>query len=307
MIGSGLKKLATQYGMKVSQGVAYGALQGYAATMSEGAGFKQIIFTTKFTDPARKAEFMDAVNAVNIQQLYRVQKLGIGPRSIQVIFHDNPGTMGKIAEFLGWFIPLLELYGATPANICTECGFELTGGRWVLVGNTAYYLHDGCAQKVLREIDADATRQKEEDTGSYLKGALGALGGALLGAIAWAVVLSLGYVTSLVGLVIGFLSLKGYDLLKGKQGKAKIAILIVAIIVGVLLGTFLAECAAWAQYVDILETPAAFLAVMANEPEYRSAVLGNAGMGLFFAALGTFALVWQAGKSVSTVKASYLE
>jgi len=57
----------------------------------------------------------------------------------------------------------------------------------------------------------------------------------------WAVVLNLGYVASLVGLLIGFLALKGYDLLKGKQGKGKVAILIVAIVFGVLLGTFAEE------------------------------------------------------------------
>ena len=36
MIGSGLKKLASENGMKVARGVAYGALRGYAATLSEG-------------------------------------------------------------------------------------------------------------------------------------------------------------------------------------------------------------------------------------------------------------------------------
>ena len=43
LIGSGLKKLAKEYGMTVS-GVAYGSLGGFAATLSEGAGFKRIVF-----------------------------------------------------------------------------------------------------------------------------------------------------------------------------------------------------------------------------------------------------------------------
>ena len=38
MIGSGLKKLAQENGMTVSNGVAYGSLQGYAATLSQGRG-----------------------------------------------------------------------------------------------------------------------------------------------------------------------------------------------------------------------------------------------------------------------------
>lgn len=53
MIGSGLKKLAKENGLRVSNGVAYGSLRGYAATLSEGSGFKQIVISTKFS--ARQA------------------------------------------------------------------------------------------------------------------------------------------------------------------------------------------------------------------------------------------------------------
>ena len=35
MIGSGLKKLAQDYGMNVDKGVAYGSLGGYCATLFE--------------------------------------------------------------------------------------------------------------------------------------------------------------------------------------------------------------------------------------------------------------------------------
>ena len=50
MVGSGLKKLAKEHNMKVSSGVAYGSLGGYNATMSEGSGWKQIVFATLFPD-----------------------------------------------------------------------------------------------------------------------------------------------------------------------------------------------------------------------------------------------------------------
>lgn len=56
MIGSGLKKYALEHGMKVSNGVAYGSLRGFAATLSEGSGYKQIMVTTKFSDPAKLQE-----------------------------------------------------------------------------------------------------------------------------------------------------------------------------------------------------------------------------------------------------------
>ena len=307
MIGSGLKKLARENGMKVARGVAYGSLGGYAATLSEGAGWKQIVFTTTFPDPAMRTALMDLVSQTDVKKLYRVQNLGISPRAIQVNFLDNPGTMKKMYAFLDWFLPLLEQHGATPAGICTACGCEVAAGRWVLINGVAYHVHESCAQKAEREIADANTRRTEEDNGNYITGLLGALGGSAIGAILWGVVLYLGYVASLVGLVIGFLAEKGYNLLKGKQGKAKIVILIAAIIFGVVLGTVGAYGYALLDMVtsgDLRgftagDVPMLFAYLLANDPEYKSGMVGNILMGLFFAALGVFALLRQTGKAVA--------
>lgn len=310
MVGSGLKKLAGEYGMKIASGVAYGNLGGFAATLSEGSGWKQVVFATQFSDPVKKTQFMDAVQQVNAQKQYRVQNLGVGPRSIQVVFLDNPGTMKKIREFLDWFLPLLMEYGATGIHTCTECGCDLTAGRWILVSGVAYYLHDSCADKVIREIEADNTQRKEEATGSYVSGLIGALLGSAVGAVAWAIVLNLGYVASIVGLLIGWLAEKGYRLLKGRQGKAKVAILIVAIVLGVLLGTIGGDALSLAQMMGSGELPGFvladipwFLATMwAESPEYRSGMISNIGMGLLFAALGVWVILRKAGKEVADTK-----
>lgn len=313
MIGSGLKKLAQENGMTVSNGVAYGALRGFAATLSEGAGFKQIVFSTSVTDPAKRMELSDTVSMIGDKKLYsmyRVRNLGIGPRTIQVIFHDNPGTMKKIRVFLDWFIPLLEQAGATPWNICCECGTEVTNGGWVMVNGVCYYLHESCAQKVERDIQADNDQKAEEDTGNYFTGLLGALLGAVLGAVVWAIVLNVGYVASIVGLLIGFLAEKGYNLLRGKQGKAKVAILIVAVIFGVLLGTFGADAMTLAGMIGGGELPGFgygdipmfILAMLTESGEYAGAVGRNILMGLLFAGLGAFALLRQTGKDVSGTK-----
>ena len=124
----------------------------------------------------------------------------------------------------------------------------------------------------------------------------------------------MGYVASVVGLLIGFLALKGYDLLKGKQGKGKVAILIVVIILGVLLGTFAAEMFTVITMIndgelnlEIAEAPLLVLAVLIEDPEYAGAVGGNALMGLLFAALGVFSLLKKAGKAVAGTKVKNLE
>lgn len=298
--------------MKVAHGVAYGSLCGYAATLSEGSGFKQILFSTKVAD---RDALLNAVNEVNIQRIYRVQELNISPNSIQIVFLDNPGTMKKIQEFIGWFIPLLQQFGATGSSICAECGSEAVGGRWVMIDGIAHYFHDSCARKVRQEIELSEETARQEAVGSYGSGAAGALLGAVLGAVVWALVLLAGYVASIVGLLIGWLAEKGYNLLKGKQGKGKIVILIIAIIVGVLLGTFSAEVLSLivaindglVEDLSVADAPLAIIALFAMDAEYRTSMILNIGMGLLFAGLGVYALLRKAGRDVADTKIVDLE
>lgn len=309
MIGSGLKKLAAENGMKVSKGVAYGSLRGYAATMSEGAGWKQISFSLAFPDAAQRGLFIDAVHSVDVKKAYRVTQFNITSKFISVQFFDNPGTMKKITEFLDWLIPLFDQYGATKVGICPECGGQITGGCWKLIDGVAHYMHPTCAENVRTQVAGENEDRKQNAEGSYGTGFLGALLGAGIGAVVWALVLLAGYVASLVGLLIGFLAEKGYNLLHGKKGKGKVAILIVAIVAGVVLGTFGAEAISLASYInsgDVYLTysdiPGALLMLLMEEPEFASAIGSNILMGLLFAGIGVFALLRRAGNEVADMK-----
>lgn len=307
MIGSGLKKLAKEYGMNLAQGVAYGSLGGFGATLSEGAGFKRIVFSTRFADPAGRTGIMDTVNTRDVKKDFRVTELTMGSQMIVVTFLDNPGTMKRIRAFLEWFLPLLHSFGASEADICAECGMPIDTGSWALVNGIAHHYHTTCADRVQQRLEQSNVRRANEDTGSYFTGLLGSLVGAVLGAVVWAIVLSFGYIASLVGLLIGFLAEKGYSLCKGRQGKGKIAILILAVVFGVVLGTFLAESYGLYDLIQsgqvpglqIADIPRTIAYLLANDPEYLGIVLKNVGMGLFFAALGVFALLRQAGRDVA--------
>ena len=315
MIGSGLKKLAAEYGMQVNSGVGYGFIQGYPVTLSEGAGYKAIAISTKLTDLAVKQAVMDELAQVNMSREYRVQALNFFPEFIAVNFLDNPGTMKKLRAFIDWFFPLLERHGVPRDNMCPHCGGQLTAGKWILIEGVAHHMHESCAQQVMQQIADDNVREKEEQGGSYLTGFLGALIGAVIGAEVWAAVLLLGYVASIVGLLIGFLAEKGYNLLKGKQGKAKVAILIVVVIFAVLLGTLAADGYTLVKMINngqlrdfaVSDVPGLIISLFVGDAEYRNATFANMGMGLLFAALGVFGLIHRAGKEVSGVKCKYLD
>lgn len=313
MIGNTYKKFALENGLTVSNGVAYGSLRGYAASLFEGGGWKAVVFSVRFSDPARRVELMDLVDSIGDRQLYktyRVNRLGITDRMIQIQFHDNPGTMKKIAAFLDWFIPLLDAHGASKVNFCAECGLEIQDGEWIMVDGVCHHVHGTCGEKIQRQIEEGNQREKEERTGSYLSGIIGAFLGAALGAIVWAVILYIGYIASLGGLVIGFLAEKGYSLLKGKQGKGKIVILIFAILFGVLLGTFLPDVFVLVGMINGGELPGATIGdiplvifyTLLGDGEYLRGVLANMGAGALFAGLGAFALLRRTSKEVADTK-----
>lgn len=310
MIGSALKKLAKEYGMNVDKGVGYGILGNWNATLCEGSGFKQIIFATSIPDPAKDVALQHRLMDSAIRKAYRLVDVKYSDKFIQVVFRDGPGTMKKIREFLDFYLPLLEDAGAVKANICPECGCEITSGVWKLIGGSVYYMHIPCADKVCRDIMTRDEQQKQERTGNYLTGLIGALLGAAVGSVLWAVVLYFGYVASIIGFVIGFLAEKGYNLFRGKQGKGKIAILIIAVILGVLVGNFGADVITLVQMIGAGELPDMvygdipwlILLVLLEDGAYLMATLSNIGMGLLFAGLGVWTLLRRANAEVSGTK-----
>lgn len=310
MIGSGLKKLANANGMTVSDGVAYGNLRGYAVTLNEGNGYKRMDIVTAFPQLGQQESLLRATESVNMEKEYRVRQFVVNKNILTVVFHDTVGTMKKIEAFIDWFFPLLQQNGATAYNVCAECGTETTGDHWYLINGVAVPMHEQCAERLQTNIQEQEQARKDEDTGSYVSGTIGAFLGATLGAAVWALVLAMGYVASIIGLLIGWLADKGYTLLKGKQGKGKVVILILAIIFGVLLGTIVPDVVQLAgmiadgelpgyAYTDI---PYLIVYLMQMDTEYFSGTMANAGMGLLFAALGVFALLRKTGKEVSGTK-----
>lgn len=313
MIGMGLKKYAQENGLKVDSGVAYGSLKGYAVTMQEGENIKQILFATSFADPAQSEALLALLNSRDLTKEFRVKNLTVAPNGINIVFNDTVGTMKKIETFLEWFLPLLSQYGASGADVCSECGMQITdGGTWVLKnGAVAFHVHSGCARRMQESTASENTKRKEERTGSYATGAVGALIGAALGSIVWAIIWALGYLAALAGLAIGFLANKGYSLLKGKEGKGKIAVLIVAIIVGVLLGTALGYGVDLVIAMNEEGIPMEYLGdmvtIILEDSEFQGEFALNAGLGLLFAALGTFGMLHQEGKKVADQKVKILK
>ena len=84
-------------------------------------------------------------------------------------------------------------------------------------------------------------------------------------------------------------------------------ILIVAVIVGVVLGTFFSEWYGGAKLIssgelpgwEISDIPGLILLGLERNADARRVFIGNIGIGLLFAALGVFALLRQTGKDLA--------
>lgn len=304
-----VKNFAEANGLAIAKNIAYGNLRGYAATVSTGQGFIQIVFATSFPDANDQRVVEEALRQANLSKQYGVLSLDFFPKNIRITISYSLKKQIKLAEsFLSFFIPLLDEHHATGVHTCPECGGDITAGCWKLIDGIAYHLHTECGSRVNRDINAADQAKKDSDTGNYVTGFIGAILGAALGGIAWGLILLIGYVASVVGLLIGFLAERGYTLLKGKRGFGKVIILILAVIFGVVFGIFFSDAVTLlmkpsVRFGDLSE----LFALLFQNDDYIRSTIANLIMGLIFAGLGVFGLLRATGKEVSDTKVIDLE
>ena len=303
MIDKNVKNFAEANGLTIVKNIAYGSLRGYAATVSLGQGFVQIVLSTSFPDANDQRTVEEALRQTNLSKEYGILSLNFFPKNIRItIAYTLKKHFTRVESFLNHFIPLLDEHHATGVHICPECGGDITAGCWKLIDGIAYHMHTECGSKVNRDISAADQAKKDSDTGNYVTGLIGALLGAALGGIAWGLILLIGYVASVIGLLIGFLAERGYTLLKGKRGIGKVIILILAIIFGVVFGIFFSDAVTLlTRGISFGELPELFT-LLFQDDDYVRSTIANIVLGLIFAGLGVFGLLRATGKEVSDTK-----
>lgn len=310
MIGPGLKKFADENNMISGHGMAYGDLRGYAVTLTEGSGYKRMAIAATFPNEEKKSALRAFLDSSDLSQ-YRVKSIVLTGISMDITFLDNPGTMTKIRDFTDWLFPQLQNYEISGISTCVECKKSLSSSDgWRLISDVAVPLHDACFEKLSDEIRKEEAQRREAAGGSYVSGFIGGLLGALLGAVLWALVMSVGYVASIIGYLIGWLANKGYDLLRGKQGPGKIAIIVIVTIIAVIIGSFGSDVIALISMINGGELPGIgygdipniIFLMLSEDTAYLTATLMNLGLGLVFAFLGVFTILKTAKKQTGNKK-----
>lgn len=301
MLGTGLRKMAKELGLKQDQGVAYGEYLGYNITLSEGLGWKCLGISIRAPEESRVNDFLNRIlpDDKTLRKTFRVIGLNAGEDAVVVTFSDNPGTMAKYRDFTNWILPQLTHAGFRGADVCPLCGGPVNPtDPWKLDGAVAGHLHSACASAAEVQSTVLADQLLAEDTGSYALGFLGSLAGAVLGAIPWAVALYFGFFASMLGFIIGYLAQKGYDLARGRMGKGKIVIVIITALLGVILGNVFSDVMIIGSLIRSGEFPGATFAdlptlmgLVYSDVEYLKAFFINLALGFVFALLGMVGMI----------------
>ena len=299
MVGSAIKKYAKEKGLKVANGVAYGVVDGYMITLTDGSGIKTLSVSGAITDEIAaclEAKFQDK----KFLGQYRIGQYKILRESVTIVFADTVGTMKKIIAFLEIFPAILSENGVLGDGFCTVCGNYIDAGfqsNVVLVNGVAHRVHTHCATAVNQRSEVENDIHKTEDK-KLGRGIIGALLGSLLGGVVWAVAYYMGWFIALIGVLIGFLSKKGYELLGGKVCKAKTAIILVTTLIGAAFGQIAGDFAWIAQQTvladpvnySILDIPYNYIMILTN-PEFTGSMIWSFVQGAFFALLGAYVIL----------------
>jgi hypothetical protein len=243
---------------------------------------------------------------------------------VQINFMAGMKTEKGIQAFIDNILP--QVNDLTEPESCMKCGAENNDSTVpvILSGEAVVPMHAACAEEYIAAIEAaDAAKEaaKPKKRGNAFTGAVGALIGAMLGAVVWTIVGMMGYIAGIVGFLIAFLAGKGYDLLGGKNGKAKIAVVIVCIILAVIagnVGTYAwqiheaytevsASLKPWETIVPESEFFGLMIEELAVNSEFHAELLKNLGMGLLFAAAGCWTTIMQFANTAKAAKARILK
>ena len=191
---------------------------------------------------------------------------------------------------------------------CKNCGAELTEGA-------AFCKYCGSsieaeipaqpetlppveAAEVLDAPQAAIPQEKPQKPENVITGMIGAIAGALLGGVSIILLDQLGFVASISGFLIAFLSLKGYEWLGGRLTKKGIVASIVLCVLVPLLAYFMSIAFYWTKDVPYPTLGEAFSWVLASATyvEFWQEIGLSLLMLYGFTALGAYSTISAAFK-----------
>ena len=159
-------------------------------------------------------------------------------------------------------------------------------------------------QELQKRAIAKAYLEKQNSlSDNYLLGLLGALVGALVAAIPWAVVSSQGWFVAWLGYLIAIGASKGYDLMKVKTNMKKLWCVLAAVVIGIFAGQITSDMIVIATDEELGHMFSDIFSYYANNfGEYLSINIKNLALGYVFAALGALSVLVNIKKETALIE-----
>lgn len=221
------KKLAQLAGLNVYGDVAYGRMNGiflnaYISDMDGNCVVRAFVRRDSGVDvPAANAFIAQHGNK------YMTAKASFDGQSLNIVIPNYLKlTIQVVADFLSDFSVFLNREGYRSA--CAFCGTS-EGLGCTAQGEIVMEACPACHEKLA--VAMTGIQDRRDETGSYLRGSIGAILGGIVGIIPWVIIGFLNYVAAASGLIMALLAHKGYTLLKGRKGRGMLLIIIAVLIV----------------------------------------------------------------------------
>ena len=227
---------------------------------------------------------------------------------------------GRItAEFQGlgfkWgknYVPCLDDFLKEITTYCNDNSLALSCEACDSPYDLSMYQIDGvshvlcpaCYANVSDSIRRNMNEKKKGGNGNLIGGIVGAFLGSLIGVLLWVLIYQLGYISAIGGAIMIICAMKGYEMLGGRLNTTGIVIScvlsVVMLIVAEQISLGIEIYNAYKEYYEITFFDA-FRSVPAflEEPEIRTAVIGDVAIGYILMAVGAWGTVRQALKAGS--------
>lgn len=298
MLETGLKKYAQELGFSVLYDFGYGEYNGYILTLKEGAGWKSAAFAVVFPDDTAKSAIQAVLFDPAFQSENIISEVNITDATVEMRFRDAVDTIDKMKNALELVSAKLHETGVLGVGYCNKCKthFEETEGEDVYITGNVFRMHSGCIDSLGAAMKENAEQAKNK--GNLGAGIAGAAIGALVGAIPWAVASYFGWFVAFLGFVVGIASKKGYELLKGKESKAKpISVLVFSLIaviiaeIAVYLISIMGMSADEGMALSLSQAFQLFFYVIKVDPSLLGSVIFDLVLSWVFVILGIFPML----------------
>lgn len=297
MIGKRLKKIAESYSMNIEKHYAWGQIDRYLFALDEGVGYIGVTISVTLADnDDRRNTLAGYISSISKQ--HKIRSSIINHCSIVIQISDVVNAKKYVIAFIEHIRNKLKELDVPGAELCAVCS-ENTGEMLhdVKIDTGVTRMHKKCYNSIKQATD-EKQEEYDNESKNHFIGVVGALIGGIVGTIPWIIVYMLGFFVGWLGFIIGIAANKGYEILGGKNSKAKPFIIIIVVIICVLLAQVTCEMIELYNYLQeegvelgIIDMFRVLWETFIAEAEYSRAVLGSVAMGLIFAGLGTFGLI----------------